>query len=212
MQSSSTAAALTNPTATKSASTEISALLLSLLMPPIEESSIEAAAAERQMKSKKLTIFDGNENLLENETVDDIYANRSASVAGMFPAMPTPAALFAGFAAGNETITAFEVGMMEAAADEPCQSVNDALAAAPFNDWTTRPYVLLLFALLYILVLTVGIIGNVFVVVAVARTRSLRTASNWFILTLSASDIAACLISGTVTPITAFRKECKSEF
>ena len=198
--------------AKKSASGEVAALLLSLVMPPARESSEETIGGGRITPAR---IGNFGENLFENEVDANINAHQQAAVASapladeILAAVPTPQALFAGFASGNETIAAFAMGTMRAATAVPCQSVNDALAAAPFNDWTTQPYVLFLFAALYTLVLTVGITGNVCVVMAVARTRSLRTASNWFILMLSCSDIAACLISGTITPITAFRKECK---
>ena len=208
MQSSS--AEFSEQTATKSASGEVAALLLSLVMPPSSEETIGVGG----ITHVRMTNFGGGENLFENGIGANIKAHQQVASAPLadeiLAAVPTPQALFAGFASGNETIAAFAMGTMRAATAVPCQSVNDALAAAPFNDWTTQPYVLFLFAALYTLVLTVGITGNVCVVMAVARTRSLRTASNWFILMLSCSDIAACLISGTITPITAFRKECES--
>ena len=107
----------------------------------------------------------------------------------------------------NDTFAVASGGLTKTAACE-CQSVNDALAGEPFFDWSTKPPVVLVFAILYTIVLTIGVTGNVCVLMAVARTRSLRTSSNWFIMALSCSDIGACLISGTVTPITAFRKQC----
>uniref|UniRef100_A0AC34QZM4 G-protein coupled receptors family 1 profile domain-containing protein n=1 Tax=Panagrolaimus sp. JU765 TaxID=591449 RepID=A0AC34QZM4_9BILA len=63
------------------------------------------------------------------------------------------------------------------------------------------------FAFFYSLIIFFGIVGNLCVVLAISRTRSLQTVPNMFIFCLSCSDIVVCCTSATITPITAFKKE-----
>ncbi|KAF7640283.1 G_PROTEIN_RECEP_F1_2 domain-containing protein [Meloidogyne graminicola] len=63
-----------------------------------------------------------------------------------------------------------------------------------------------LFAILYTLIILIGILGNVCVLLAINRTKSLQTVSNLFIFALSCSDIVVCFVSATFTPFTAFYK------
>lgn len=74
------------------------------------------------------------------------------------------------------------------------------------HDPTAHPPVAALFALLYSLIVLVGVCGNGCVLLAIGRTRSLQTVSNLFIFALSCSDIVVCCVSATFTPFTAFKK------
>uniref|UniRef100_A0A915NGD7 G-protein coupled receptors family 1 profile domain-containing protein n=1 Tax=Meloidogyne floridensis TaxID=298350 RepID=A0A915NGD7_9BILA len=74
------------------------------------------------------------------------------------------------------------------------------------RDPTARLPIAALFASFYILIILIGILGNVCVLLAISRTKSLQTVSNLFIFALSCSDIVVCFISATFTPFTAFYK------
>ncbi|CAJ0916155.1 unnamed protein product, partial [Mesorhabditis belari] len=75
------------------------------------------------------------------------------------------------------------------------------------RDVTTLPITMAAFALLYTLIIFVGIVGNSCVILAIWRNKALQTVPNLFILSLSCSDVLVCCVSGTITPITAFKKE-----
>nr|AWJ76131.1 neuropeptide receptor 4 [Ascaris suum] len=90
--------------------------------------------------------------------------------------------------------------------NESCLDMNDELWRFR-NDLTTQPAVMAIFALLYATIIVLGIFGNLCVILAIARTRSLQTVPNLFIFSLSCSDVVVCCISATITPITAFKKE-----
>ncbi|CAL2050839.1 unnamed protein product [Caenorhabditis brenneri] len=75
------------------------------------------------------------------------------------------------------------------------------------EDLSTRWYIMLVFAFLYLIIIAAGIIGNTCVILAITRNKSLQTVPNLFILSLSCSDIVVCCTSATITPITAFKKE-----
>uniref|UniRef100_A0A1I8AL79 G_PROTEIN_RECEP_F1_2 domain-containing protein n=1 Tax=Steinernema glaseri TaxID=37863 RepID=A0A1I8AL79_9BILA len=51
-----------------------------------------------------------------------------------------------------------------------------------------------------------GVIGNMLVVISVWRHKSLQSVRNMFIVSLSISDIVISVVSGSITPITAFTK------
>lgn len=51
-----------------------------------------------------------------------------------------------------------------------------------------------------------AVLGNGLVILSVAKHRSLHSVRNLFILSLSCSDVVASLVSGSVTPISAFTK------
>ncbi|VDK43102.1 unnamed protein product [Anisakis simplex] len=75
------------------------------------------------------------------------------------------------------------------------------------HDLTTQPATMAVFAILYAIIIILGTFGNLCVILAIARTRSLQTVPNLFILSLSCSDVVVCCTSATITPITAFKKE-----
>ncbi|VDN05686.1 unnamed protein product, partial [Thelazia callipaeda] len=51
-----------------------------------------------------------------------------------------------------------------------------------------------------------GVLGNSLVIISVIRYKSLQSVRNIFIVSLSVSDIVISVVSGTITPITAFTK------
>uniref|UniRef100_A0A914YHG1 G-protein coupled receptors family 1 profile domain-containing protein n=1 Tax=Panagrolaimus superbus TaxID=310955 RepID=A0A914YHG1_9BILA len=63
-----------------------------------------------------------------------------------------------------------------------------------------------IFAVIYSLIVTLGILGNTLVILSVMRHRSLQSVRNMFIVSLSCSDIVVSIVSGTITPISAFTK------
>ncbi|KAH7728281.1 npr-1 [Aphelenchoides avenae] len=63
-----------------------------------------------------------------------------------------------------------------------------------------------IFAVVYTLIITLGVVGNTLVVVSVRRHKSLQSVRNIFIVSLSCSDIVVSLLSGIITPTTAFTK------
>uniref|UniRef100_A0AC35UGR5 G_PROTEIN_RECEP_F1_2 domain-containing protein n=1 Tax=Rhabditophanes sp. KR3021 TaxID=114890 RepID=A0AC35UGR5_9BILA len=86
--------------------------------------------------------------------------------------------------------------------NETCISLNDYL----LDDWTTYFSVRAIFTILYSIIIFFGVGGNLCVIVSILRTRSLQTVSNYFIFSLSCSDLIVCLVSSTITPFTAFVK------
>ncbi|KAI6205821.1 Flp-18 GPCR receptor [Aphelenchoides besseyi] len=86
-----------------------------------------------------------------------------------------------------------------------CTVLNDYLWSLT-RDPTTLPAVWILFAFFYSLIIIIGVTGNLCVVLAISRTRSLQTVPNLFIFSLSCSDIMVCFTSAIITPITAFKK------
>ncbi|GMT32699.1 hypothetical protein PFISCL1PPCAC_23996, partial [Pristionchus fissidentatus] len=75
------------------------------------------------------------------------------------------------------------------------------------QDYTTLPITMAFFAVLYFTIIVFGITGNICVILAISRTKSLQTVPNMFIFSLSCSDLVVCSLSATITPITAFKKE-----
>uniref|UniRef100_A0AC35TNY3 G_PROTEIN_RECEP_F1_2 domain-containing protein n=1 Tax=Rhabditophanes sp. KR3021 TaxID=114890 RepID=A0AC35TNY3_9BILA len=74
------------------------------------------------------------------------------------------------------------------------------------HDYTTQNYVIIPLSIIYSIVILIAVIGNVFVITAIIRNRTLQSVRNFFIMSLSCSDILVCAVSGFITPITAFNK------
>uniref|UniRef100_A0A1I7X304 G_PROTEIN_RECEP_F1_2 domain-containing protein n=1 Tax=Heterorhabditis bacteriophora TaxID=37862 RepID=A0A1I7X304_HETBA len=74
------------------------------------------------------------------------------------------------------------------------------------SDLTLQPTTMAAFALVYSLFITLGVVGNLLVVISVSKHKSLQSVRNIFIVSLSCSDIVVSVVSGSVTPITAFSK------
>ncbi|KAI1723672.1 7 transmembrane receptor (rhodopsin family) domain-containing protein [Ditylenchus destructor] len=110
------------------------------------------------------------------------------------------------FGLSSTTTTVLPALLVDSSETEECVSMNDLLWEYR-QDLTTRPLVMTLFAILYIVIIIFGVVGNVCVILAIARTRSLQTVPNMFIFSLSCSDVVVCCTSATITPITAFQKE-----
>ncbi|KAI1723221.1 7 transmembrane receptor (rhodopsin family) domain-containing protein [Ditylenchus destructor] len=110
------------------------------------------------------------------------------------------------FGLSSTTTTVLPALLVDSSETEECVSMNDLLWEYR-QDLTTRPLVMTLFAIVYIVIIIFGVVGNVCVILAIARTRSLQTVPNMFIFSLSCSDVVVCCTSATITPITAFQKE-----
>ncbi|CAD5229881.1 unnamed protein product [Bursaphelenchus okinawaensis] len=95
--------------------------------------------------------------------------------------------------------------MLEPNISTQCVSVNEQLWVLR-RDPTTQLWVWGLFAFFYSMIIICGCLGNLCVILAISRTKSLQTVPNMFIFSLSCSDFMVCLTSATITPITAFAK------
>ncbi|KAK6749982.1 hypothetical protein RB195_002156 [Necator americanus] len=69
-------------------------------------------------------------------------------------------------------------------------------------DLTNEPVIMLIFAVLYVHIFVLGILGNVAVLYLTLKNRHLQSVQNIFILNLAASDVLMCLTSLPITPIT----------
>ncbi|VDL66327.1 unnamed protein product [Nippostrongylus brasiliensis] len=69
-------------------------------------------------------------------------------------------------------------------------------------DLTNEPIIMLVFAILYVHIFVLGIVGNVAVLYLTLKNRHLQSVQNIFILNLAASDVLMCLTSLPITPIT----------
>ncbi|KAI1708936.1 7 transmembrane receptor (rhodopsin family) domain-containing protein [Ditylenchus destructor] len=74
------------------------------------------------------------------------------------------------------------------------------------SDLTSLPSTMSVFAFIYAVIITLGVVGNSLVILSITRHKSLQSVRNMFILSLSCSDIVVSFVSGTVTPISAFTK------
>uniref|UniRef100_A0A915EPB3 G-protein coupled receptors family 1 profile domain-containing protein n=1 Tax=Ditylenchus dipsaci TaxID=166011 RepID=A0A915EPB3_9BILA len=74
------------------------------------------------------------------------------------------------------------------------------------SDLTSLPSIMSVFAVIYSLIITLGVLGNSLVILSVMRHKSLQSVRNMFIVSLSCSDIVVSVVSGTITPIMAFTK------
>ncbi|VDN00701.1 unnamed protein product [Thelazia callipaeda] len=62
--------------------------------------------------------------------------------------------------------------------------------------------VVVLFAIIYLLIFVLGLIGNGLVICLTLLNRKLQTVQNMFILNLAGADLAVCIFSLPITPIT----------
>ncbi|CAB3400154.1 unnamed protein product [Caenorhabditis bovis] len=74
------------------------------------------------------------------------------------------------------------------------------------TDLTLHPASIFSFSIIYTFFITLGVFGNLLVVISVCKHKSLQSVRNIFIVSLSCSDIVVSIVSGSVTPITAFSK------
>ncbi|CEF71417.1 Prolactin-releasing peptide receptor [Strongyloides ratti] len=71
-----------------------------------------------------------------------------------------------------------------------------------YPDPSSNPYIFIPFAIFYMVIFTLGIIGNVSIIYVTVRHKVLQSVQNMFILNLAASDIIVCLLSLPITPVT----------
>ncbi|VDN00731.1 unnamed protein product [Thelazia callipaeda] len=90
--------------------------------------------------------------------------------------------------------------------NQTCLDLNEELWRHR-HDWSTYPLTIFIFAFFYATIILVGILGNLCVILAICRTKTLQTVPNMFIFSLSSSDLVVCCTSATITPISAFKKE-----
>ena len=57
---------------------------------------------------------------------------------------------------------------------------------------------------LYVIVITVGVVGNLLVILTIIRSPILQTRTNMFIINMALADIIICLVAAPITPVTAF--------
>lgn len=80
-------------------------------------------------------------------------------------------------------------------------------AATFLNDRTSEPLIRMAFGLAYAIIFVLGIGGNSLVILSVYKNKTLQSVRNTFIVSLSCSDIAVCLTSVLITPITTMAKQ-----
>ncbi|CAJ0573977.1 unnamed protein product, partial [Mesorhabditis spiculigera] len=74
------------------------------------------------------------------------------------------------------------------------------------SDITLLPETQTIFGVIYSVFITFGVVGNLLVILSVLQNKSLQSVRNVFIVSLSCSDIVVSVVSGSITPITAFSK------
>ncbi|VDN53055.1 unnamed protein product [Dracunculus medinensis] len=74
------------------------------------------------------------------------------------------------------------------------------------SDLTSLSFTMSAFAVVYSLIIILGVMGNTLVVLSIIQHKVLQSVRNMFILSLSITDIVISIVSGTITPITAFTK------
>lgn len=62
-----------------------------------------------------------------------------------------------------------------------------------FQDETARPHVRAIFGIFYSLIFAAGLLGNGLVIASVWKYPALQTVRNFFIVSLSCSDVVVCL-------------------
>ena len=75
------------------------------------------------------------------------------------------------------------------------------------EDLITNKLVQSIFAVIYLLIFLVGLVGNGLVWHAVLRNKAMQTVTNFFITNLALADILLCLLSVPFTPIYTFSKK-----
>lgn len=71
----------------------------------------------------------------------------------------------------------------------------------------SSPIVQMIIYVLYTLIFTVGLVGNVLVVFVVAQNKAMQTVTNCYIANLALSDILLCVLAVPFTPLYFFLKE-----
>uniref|UniRef100_A0AC35U8Q8 G_PROTEIN_RECEP_F1_2 domain-containing protein n=1 Tax=Rhabditophanes sp. KR3021 TaxID=114890 RepID=A0AC35U8Q8_9BILA len=71
-----------------------------------------------------------------------------------------------------------------------------------YPDPSSNPIFFVPFAVFYLIIFTMGIIGNVSIIYVTLKHKVLQSVQNMFILNLAASDIIVCLLSLPITPVT----------
>lgn len=66
------------------------------------------------------------------------------------------------------------------------------------------------FSVVYLLIFTLGVFGNVLVVYVVWANKHMRTVTNIFIVNLAVSDIMLCGLAVPFTPLYTFTGKCRS--
>ncbi|EFP10256.1 CRE-NPR-10 protein [Caenorhabditis remanei] len=74
------------------------------------------------------------------------------------------------------------------------------------HDLTLHPVPIAILATIYTFIVVIGCTGNLLVVISVYQFKALQSVRNMFIVSLSVSDLCVAIVSGSVTPITAFAK------
>ncbi|XP_038053935.1 alpha-1D adrenergic receptor-like [Patiria miniata] len=69
-------------------------------------------------------------------------------------------------------------------------SFNNLTVSPPFNDYTQRVIV----AVMYLIVILLGTVGNSLVILAVMLSKKLRTTTNAFVVNLGIADLSTCLV------------------
>ncbi|VDO30290.1 unnamed protein product [Brugia timori] len=93
----------------------------------------------------------------------------------------------------------------KSATQTPCVDINEYLWMNHFDLTSLLPTMIFFFAI-YGLIIIFGVLGNTLVILSLIRHKSLQSVRNLFIISLSVTDIIISIVSGTVTPITAFSK------
>ncbi|CAJ0930194.1 unnamed protein product, partial [Mesorhabditis belari] len=75
------------------------------------------------------------------------------------------------------------------------------------SDPTTHPLSVAACIVLYSFVFVLGLVGNLGVIVATLRYRSLQTVQNIFIVNLAVADVILCILSIPLTPVTHIFKQ-----
>jgi len=73
-------------------------------------------------------------------------------------------------------------------------------------DPSNSPIVLSIFAIIYVHIFVLGLVGNLSIIFLTLKYRHLQTVQNIFILNLAISDVIVCLLSLPFTPITNIYK------
>lgn len=91
--------------------------------------------------------------------------------------------------------------------DNSSLSINATTAEshqAMADDLLEQPIIQFVFSVFYIVIFLLGMFGNILVCFVVARQKTMRTVTNWFITNLALADILLCLFCVTLTPTYTF--------
>ena len=73
-------------------------------------------------------------------------------------------------------------------------------------DPSNSPIVLSIFAIIYVHIFVLGLVGNISIIFLTLKYRHLQSVQNIFILNLAISDVIVCLLSLPFTPVTNIYK------